>query len=204
MNTSSYFDPENLLFEVGLDYRPARKDQPQLVKEMAADSLVSISFDKRLKLRMSNKYYFSKDGLREFGSLMHDIISRVEGASDLQTVLDAYTISGDISATERKGIETEITAFFGLDVVKEWYSGNSKVLNEVDILLPDGTFVRPDRVMISGEKVTVIDYKFGEKEESKYEKQVSRYVQLIRQIGHENVVGYVCYVKLGKVIKIAS
>ena len=63
-------------------------------------------------------------------------------------------------------------------------------------------FIRPDRVMINDDGVVVIDYKFGELIESKYVKQVERYVKSIRDMGYTNVQGYLFYVKLRKVIKV--
>ena len=76
------------------------------------------------------------------------------------------------------------------------------MLNEVQILQPKGTFIRPDRVMIKGEEVIVIDYKFGEKEDKKYIRQVKYYVDQIRKIGYSDIKGYICYITLGKVVEV--
>ena len=64
------------------------------------------------------------------------------------------------------------------------------------------SFIRPDRVMIKEDEVIVVDYKFGEQVESKYVKQVQRYVNGIRGMGYDNVQGYLFYVKLHKVVKV--
>lgn len=204
MNTSDFFDPESLLFEAGADYRPAFSPEEKTVEEIPAEKLVSISFEDRLKLRLGNKYFFSEDGQREFGSLMHEIVSEIETQADLPVVLDKYVDSGDITLSERIQMETEIEAFFLLPGVADWYSGRMSVKNEIEILLPDGNFVRPDRVMILADSVVVIDYKFGEKEERKYGKQVAGYIHHIREIGYKQVTGYVCYVKLGKIVEIPA
>jgi ATP-dependent exoDNAse (exonuclease V) beta subunit len=204
LNTGDSFDVEDALFEVGKDYQPVHKKEVQLVGETHTERLVSIPFDNRLKLRMNNRYFFAKDGQREFGNLMHEIVSHIDTVADLPLVLKAYVESGELAVSESDRIEKEIDEFLNLENVKKWYSGTHRVLNEVEILLPNGNFVRPDRVMLDANQAIVIDYKFGEKEEKKYEKQVKRYIDHIREIGYANVTGYVCYVKLRKVVEIAS
>lgn len=204
LNVSEHFDAEGGVFDIGEDYFPVHKEETLQVEESHAQKLVSIPFDKRLRLRLNNRLFFAKDGQREFGSLMHEIISHIETIEDLPLVLKAYVESGELTQDERTGVEKEISEFLNLEHVRDWYSGGHKVLNEVEILLPNGNFVRPDRVMLRADEAIVIDYKFGEKEEKKYEKQVESYVAHIRQIGYQRVAGYVCYVKLRKVVEIAS
>ncbi|MBP1617386.1 MAG: hypothetical protein H6Q14_1213 [Bacteroidetes bacterium] len=203
LNAGDFFDQVDALFEVGKDYQPVHKLEVQLVEETHTERLVSIPFDKRLRLRMNNGAFFAKDGQREFGSLMHEIISQIQTASDLPFVLKAYVESGELTVLESDRIENEINEFLNMENVRNWYSGVHRVLNEVEILLPNGNFVRPDRVMLHGGEAIVIDYKFGEKEEKRYEKQVESYINHIREVGYIEVAGYVCYVKLGKVVKIA-
>lgn len=72
----------------------------------------------------------------------------------------------------------------------------------MQILHPRGTFSRPDRVMIKGSEVVVIDYKFGEKEDKKYIRQVKYYVEQIKKMGYTDVKGYICYLTLAKTVEI--
>lgn len=83
--------------------------------------------------------------------------------------------------------------------VKAWYDGSARVLNEVDILFGKGLSKRPDRVIIKGGKVIVVDYKFGERQDKRHPNQVRNYLQLIRKMGFERVDGYLWYVELGKI-----
>ena len=53
---------------------------------------------------------------------------------------------------------------------------------------------RPDRVVVGLDgKVTVIDYKFGQRSDS-YIRQVQSYMELFRKMGYEKLEGYVWYV----------
>ena len=86
--------------------------------------------------------------------------------------------------------------------VASWYDGEAKVLNEVEILAGKGLSKRPDRVMIYPDKVVIVDYKFGEKEEKKYHTQVRNYIKLIHKMGYQNVEAYIWYVELDKIEKV--
>ena len=81
---------------------------------------------------------------------------------------------------------------------------DSQLPNEVDILLGKGETRRPDRVMIGDGKVTVVDYKFGEKTSSRYQRQMREYVRLIRKMGYPVVEGFLWYVALGKIERVAD
>ena len=73
--------------------------------------------------------------------------------------------------------------------------------NEVTLFDADGRECRPDRVVFNGEAVTVIDYKFGEERDS-YRRQVGHYCKLYRQMGYENVLGYVWYIHEDRIVAV--
>ena len=61
---------------------------------------------------------------------------------------------------------------------------------------------RPDRVMIYEDEVVVLDYKFGEKPQTRYQSQVRNYMNLIVQMGYKQVSGYLWYVTLGRIERV--
>jgi ATP-dependent exoDNAse (exonuclease V) beta subunit len=61
-------------------------------------------------------------------------------------------------------------------------------------MVPTGTY-RPDRVIIQPDKVIVVDYKFGELHQEKYKQQVKRYMDLLKQMGYQNIDGYLWYLR---------
>lgn len=203
INLNEYFDEENQYFEIGKDHLPILKsDKWDKEKEISIGSLASIPFNDRLRLRLKNKYYFADTGQRDYGNMMHDILSKIKVSADLENAANTYFQEGIITQDEISDLLEELSGYLSNKSVSEWYSGKYRVLNEVQILQPKGTFVRPDRVMLDENKVVVVDYKFGEQESKKYEKQVSFYIDQIRKMGYENVEGYIWYVKLKKVVSV--
>lgn len=194
---------KNGIFEKGENYTPPKKnksDSPD--KEIYIDSLSNISFDNRLQLLLNNKYFFTDTGARDYGTLMHEIVSKVQTINDVDNIVQSYYISGDITEEQKNELIGMLQRFLSQEIVSEWYSGEYKVLNEVQILQPDGSFIRPDRVMIKEGRVIVIDYKFGELENKKYIRQVKYYANQIRKMGYTDIEGYICYIRLGKIVRV--
>ena len=97
-----------------------------------------------------------------------------EDVSSLTAVLNAY--SGVL------GIEENTRAFYIL-------TGDTGQL----LYASDGSVHRPDRVITEGRRAVVVDYKFGERRDN-YRFQVKRYMRLLREMGYEEVEGYLWYV----------
>lgn len=201
-NLGEHYDQDDTVFQLGEGYRKTQKEEPIPTEEILIDRLPSISFDDRLKLQLSNKYFFTEAGLREYGTLMHEVLSSITTAKDVESSIEKYYISGDITRKQKEELSAMLKKFLSRKIVADWYSGEYRVLNEVQILQSGGRFVRPDRVMIRGEEATVIDYKFGEKEDKRYIRQVQSYKKLIERIGYQNVRGYICYVRLDKIVEV--
>ena len=63
----------------------------------------------------------------------------------------------------------------------------------MDILCPDGSIVRPDRVNKVGDTLQVIDFKTG-KQNPKHLEQIAKYKQTLVSMGHEVIQGVLIYV----------
>ena len=195
-------EKEKLWFNYGDVTKMDRSVEEDLEDEATLTNWQSTPFRNRLKMRLSGIGYFSDDGTRDFGTLMHDIVSEIGTLDDLDSALEKKLLSGELTAQEKCKLYQELHKALLLPQVQDWYSGNYHVLNEQQVLHPSLSFIRPDRVMIKDGEVVVVDYKFGELVESKYVKQVQHYVKSIRDMGYANVQGYLFYVKLHKVIKV--
>ena len=84
---------------------------------------------------------------------------------------------------------------------EQWFTNPGKVLNELDILTTTGNTLRPDRVMIDGNKAIIIDYKFGQEHPEKYQEQMRDYILLLEQMQYQ-VEAYLVYVAQQKIERI--
>jgi hypothetical protein len=127
-------------------------------------------------------------------------MSGINRAGDLKKVLDRLTIEGLIASEEDYNrIKNLVGKAISDPQAQEWFSDKYKLYNECTILVSNNKEAarRPDRVMINGNEAIVVDYKFA-KENEEYKKQVKRYMELLVQMGYENVKGYLWYISENK------
>ena len=91
--------------------------------------------------------------------------------------------------------------------VRDWFSPRWRLYNECTILQysrkKDRVLEhRPDRVMTDGNQWIVVDFKFGQRNDSDYARQVGRYMSLIRQMGGRNVSGFIWYVMRNEIVPV--
>lgn len=194
------FDSEQGLFEQGIWWHPAvSKNNDEGAEEMVMNRIHSITPQDRLRLRLQGKGLFFDNEQRKHGALMHEVLSKIRVEEDIFSAVRSYVNAGVIDAEEAELLVDKLQALVSFDKVKDWFAGGWTVLNEIDILYGNGESNRPDRVMIKGDKVIVVDYKFGVQEEKKYQKQIKNYLRLIQQMGYKEVEAYLWYVELNKV-----
>jgi ATP-dependent helicase/nuclease subunit A len=137
----------------------------------------------------------------EMGSLWHKIFERIIVQDDIHESVKKQEDLGNINETQSEIIIKQIEAWIANPEISRWFSHESKVLNEIDIIVPKSTTRRPDRVVIHENGTDIIDYKFGHKESNQYFKQVNEYCELFKEMGYQNVNGYIWYPIINKVIK---
>ncbi len=136
----------------------------------------------RLKTSLQSGSINDDTTIRNKGIEMHDIFASVTDVDDIDRIED----------DENRNLVAKMIA----SVAKMgWFSDKYEILKECTIIKPDGTLLRPDRVMVNDNEAVVVDYKFGEYSPSnkKYHKQVRSYMQLLMDMGYTKVTGYLWY-----------
>lgn len=160
----------------------------------------------RLKFSADALDFFSDEGEagisasnRIKGVVLHDILSRVDHPDELGASVALSVASGEITAEEASEVEEMLRERISEVADRGWFpEGSAEVLNERDIIDTDGNIYRPDRVVITGGKVVVVDYKFGE-HYRKYERQLEGYARIWASMGYKDVEAYLWYVHTGEV-----
>ncbi len=169
------------------------------------------SYDSRVDFRQSNpsKDFVDDSSLSDedrqrnqyvkMGNILHHLFSQIRTTQDIPGVLrqleyDGVLYDEEISAEKIKVmLEKRLTH----PKVSDWFSDKWNLFNECSIIRTDehGELVerRPDRVMTDGNRTIVVDFKFGSQREE-YHQQVREYMQLLQQMGHPQVEGYLWYV----------
>jgi len=159
-----------------------------------------------LKLRTSTSRYFADEegGLnpRSMGIKLHRAFEGAETRKEIFATLDELSINGELSSEEVISLKQQVNDTLDNTVAGEWFDGSWEQLHsERNIIRPNTTSKRPDRVMTRGDEAVVVDYKFGE-EKSLYLRQISEYMEILQQMGYTSVKGYIWYVPIGKIVQI--
>ena len=163
----------------------------------------------RLRLSEDARDFFSDEGTAGMGAskrirgvVLHDVLAKIVRPSDLDDALKSVMLEGNMNVTEMEEVRTLLKE--AMESVKDygWFPEcPDQVLNESELMDTDGRIYRPDRVVITGGKVSVIDFKFGE-HRVEYERQVRRYAELWHRMGYAEVSAYLWYVQSGEVMVI--
>lgn len=129
----------------------------------------------------------------ERGKVLHEICSKIITLKDAEKVLRFYVNNGSIDESESEMLLKKFEKISADERVGLAYSDKAIVRNEMDILTEDGVKKRPDRYAELDDKVILIDYKTGKKNE-KYELQLKEYASILQQMGvSKNIELYLVY-----------
>lgn len=136
------------------------------------------------------------------GQLLHTLFASIDTKEDLIAAIERLLFEGVIESAEKAQEIYEIAEkALNLDEVKDWYSGEWTLYNECSIIYNDEQRKmqtrRPDRVMMKGKEVIVVDFKFGKKK-PEYSTQVREYMSLLSEMGYTDIKGYIWYVYSGE------
>ncbi len=162
-------------------------------------------FHQRIKLRLSSDGFLVKGemnkSVKNWGKIIHEILSTVETAEDVEKACRKALHDGKINDKELDIIRDKIETGIKNPEVGSWFDGSYKILNERS-LLTNQRNLRPDRMMFSGKNAVVVDYKLGEEHPEKYHAQVRQYARTLKQTGFEKVEGYLWYINQNRIEKV--
>lgn len=158
------------------------------------------SFKNRPAFRIITRSGMLWDSARERaldrGLLLHDLMAHIETGEDLEPALEEMRRKGDLNEEAVDGLRA-----MALDILKEagisrFYKKGVKVKNEAEIFTEDARILRPDRIVFENDKVTLIDYKTGNKSPA-YAIQLAEYERTLEQMGYEVENKIIVYINQG-------
>lgn len=141
---------------------------------------------------------------------MHNVFSRIRTTADVDSVLRQLEFEGvlDTTGLSADKVRTMLAKRFADKRVADWFSPHWQLFNECEILSFDhdtGDVIRrrPDRVMTDGERMIVVDFKFG-RPKDEYPAQVREYMNLLGSMGYTNISGYLWFVYTNKIVEVKN
>ncbi|MCK9628949.1 MAG: UvrD-helicase domain-containing protein [Bacteroidales bacterium] len=169
---------------------------------MYEDSYISVPPGKRLRLALKAGEFFDKESKRNYGVIMHNILSGVYTEEDLPSCVRKAVSAGEIQAGEEKKITEHLSSLLTGVRDRHWFDSTYKIYNEPEVLNPGGDVSRPDRVLFDRDKAIVIDFKFGDIKKKSHFSQVAGYVRQIEQISGTPTMGYLWYLESNEIFDV--
>ena len=161
------------------------------------------SYKARLNFRQSNEakeMIGNGDDARAMGVLFHNVLEQIKDSTQVEHMLKRYRIQGRLTQEQYEELNEYLQQIKTNPLIASWFDPTNHVFAECEILDPnakrkDRRDQRPDRIVMNGNRITVVDYKFGN-EARGYKTQVKNYMNLLKQMypNHE-IKGYLWYVK---------
>ncbi len=137
----------------------------------------------------------------EKGNLIHYALGMINTKDDVKEVLEKLSVSSTLSGDTFSELHTIIHKVVEHPLLEKYYSSGARIKNESEIINQNGLILRPDRIVIKDNGVSILDYKTGKKS-PKYAEQLFQYSDALEQMGFKVADRLLLYI--GKEIEIES
>jgi ATP-dependent exoDNAse (exonuclease V) beta subunit len=192
-NMSSYFikyldfkgvyHDDKMVFEFGDANRlSAAKEEKE--KQPTIAIVNEIFNPRKIKIAQREALMWGTNQIKaiEFGNVMHEILSFVKTASDVDLAITKAIENGLITASQKQEVLEMISEIVKHPELKVFFEDDKKVFNEQNIIKKGMVTIKPDRVSIKDKSAYLLDYKTGA-HQVKYERQLEEYEKALEEMG---------------------
>ncbi len=180
------------LWNEGKIYEFGNKELTNYKKEITAESIShenyysspTISEAVKLMTNSGTIWGSAREEAIKRGNLIHDILSEIDTSEDIQTALERYSEKENLDLKEQLEINDILRQIISHPELRPYFLKESKIYRERDIISPEGTLLRPDRLIFEGKMVTIMDYKTGNISES-HIAQMNQYAEILSLMNFE-------------------
>ena len=180
------------------DFRNPKEKFDEVNDEPMTDSVASDWFGKITVDPNPTMVWQSKsDKLlpREFGELVHQILSKIRTASETETVLSPYLNDATIDEETAAWIRERFMQMAQHPQIAPAFGPSAKVKTECEIL-QQGKVLRLDRYAELPDAIYLIDYKTG-KADDEHQKQVRNYANALKEMTDKEIRAFLVYLAEG-------
>ena len=132
---------------------------------------------------------------RRYGIVVHDLMSRIITADDIQPVVERYCRENHISPIDADSITQRISRMVNDPANRRYFDPRYRVKCEASIAV-GGKTRRPDRIVFDDNQTWVVDFKTGARNDEThrdYQRQVAEYADALASMGFPNVQPVIIY-----------
>ncbi|MCG9910538.1 MAG: UvrD-helicase domain-containing protein [Flavobacteriales bacterium] len=200
--TNIYFEDESgisLKSGAPVQFIPEDKSEDKSIEKINLPHYYITHPGNRLKLRVSENVAHYSDERRK-GIAMHEILSRLKHAEELETLIQGLTHGGVLPESDSRDLLESMQKLLQDETVQKLFSPKAIIKTEAALITPGVSLKIPDRMALLNEEVIVGDFKTG-KEDTKHVLQIKDYMQVLHAMGYKNITGVLLYTATGKTEK---
>jgi len=188
------FAPNKDIYEFGSPWKKSiRKTEPVDHKQHVPNFTPRSNLQMRLRYHALQFWDLSDpEKNREWGKFVHAVMARIKHSGDLDKVLHDMLTQGEINPGQYNDLYEMTRKILSHPQISRFFEPPGEIKNEPEIVSADGTIHRPDRLLISQDEVTIIDYKTGRPAKD-HQDQLNTYAQLLRDMNYKVTHAYLLY-----------
>lgn len=171
------------------------KTTTEPLQEIYHESASCEWFDKISIDPMPSMFWISKENKMqpvEWGEFVHQALSEVNHANDIEHVLDPYVTSGVLDIRTAQMLQGLFEQMVIHPLIYEAFTDQAKIKNECEILSRQYGIIRPDRYAEFPDKIILLDYKTGKKSDE-HHRQLLQYMSVLSQMVAKPIKAYLVY-----------
>jgi len=186
--------------------RKADNDEDDHIESKPLRAYPSHPYTNKLNLKEGSKRFFElrEEGLesdRQRGLIIHSLLESLDQSQVHEKQIEKLQNEGIINADEVQFVRDTFSNLMKDATFQSFFDPEWESFVEREILL-DGKSFRPDRVIVKGTAAKVIDYK-SELQKQSHTKQVSKYAELLEQMGYTDIEKYLVYTISQEIVKVS-
>ena len=130
----------------------------------------------------------------EWGSMVHQILSKIRTIDDAERALRPYVNDGTIDEEQAAKLLATFRKVTDIPQLKPAFSDDAIVKNEMDIHTYDGRIIRPDRYAETKNGIILIDYKTGKAHEEYFNQLQDYTAALIQMNPMQQIKAFLVYI----------
>lgn len=128
---------------------------------------------------------------REWGDLVHEILSKIQTVDDIDSALQPYLLEGTLNQETAEMLKDRFLQMAHHPMIAAAFGKEAKVKNECEILC-NGEILRPDRYAELSDAIYLIDYKTGKKDEA-HHMQLKNYIFALQGMVTKEIRAFLVY-----------
>lgn len=180
------YDPEKLEYEFGNKTKLSPSHHSvDLVKAIPIVSEVLNPKNIKIAQREALMWGTHQQEAISYGNIIHEILAFVKDKSDVDLAVTKAIENGLITYDQTEKVLQTLHEIVNHPELLICFDGKNKILNEQTIVQKEGKILKPDRIILTGNKEAyLLDYKTGVSN-AKYTRQIQEYQDAIEDLGYK-------------------